>query len=78
MQYSCSTVVDSYTTLSVTDINECAEDLDNCHQNAFCVNSVGHFTCMCEPGYTGNGVTCTALQQVSLNPVQANPCGKYQ
>ena len=55
--------------ICVADSNECAQDLDNCHQNADCINSVGSFSCVCKPGYTGDGVTCTAIQQ-------EDPCGK--
>ena len=68
-----------YTTPSITDINECAEDLDNCHQNAICANRAGRFTCTCRPGFTGDGVMCTAQlpQQVSPSPIQTSPCGKH-
>jgi len=54
--------VDSvYTVLSMyADINECERDEDNCHQNANCTNTEGSYTCSCNLGYTGDGVTCTS------------------
>ena len=44
-----------------SDINECeGDDLNNCHENAQCTNTEGSFNCSCNPGYTGDGVTCTS------------------
>ena len=40
------------------DIDECAIDIDNCDSNARCTNTPGSFTCTCNPGYIGDGVTC--------------------
>ena len=50
------------------DINECgATGTNNCAGTATCDNTVGSFTCRCNPGYTGDGVTCTGeeLQIIS-------------
>ena len=42
------------------DVNECIEGTDNCHENADCYDTIGNFTCMCSPGYSGDGVdNCT-------------------
>ena len=47
------------------DINECErDDLNNCHEIANCTNTEGSFTCSCNPGYTGDGVTCTSKWQL--------------
>ena len=44
-----------------SDLDECgSDDLNNCHENAQCNNTVGSFNCSCNPGYTGDGVTCTS------------------
>ncbi|XP_072018294.1 scavenger receptor cysteine-rich domain-containing protein DMBT1-like [Amphiura filiformis] len=40
------------------DVDECASDLDICHTMATCTNQIGSFTCACETGYKGDGVTC--------------------
>ena len=44
--------------LIVSDIVECATGADNCDTNAVCINTPGGFTCSCNQGYTGEGVTC--------------------
>ena len=41
-----------------TDINECERDLDNCALNAACTDTIGNFTCTCNTGYRGDGVSC--------------------
>ncbi|XP_072017349.1 retinoschisin-like [Amphiura filiformis] len=39
---------------------KCTLGTDNCDANAACTNvSVGSFTCTCDAGYRGDGVTCT-------------------
>lgn len=52
-----------------TDINECTANSDNCHANATCTNTTGSFTCMCNSGYTGSGVSCalSARDECTLN-----------
>ena len=41
-----------------TDIDECEEGLDDCHEYATCINTIGSYKCMCNPGSTGDGVNC--------------------
>ncbi len=41
-----------------SDIDECADEIDNCHDNATCNNNDGSFNCTCTSGYTGNGTYC--------------------
>lgn len=41
------------------DINECSDNSDNCDVDAHCNNTVGSYNCTCNPGYIGNGTTCT-------------------
>jgi hypothetical protein len=43
-----------------TDTNECASGANNCSPDATCTNTPGSFACTCNPGFTGDGVTCTA------------------
>lgn len=43
------------------DVSECNEGLDNCEQE--CINTLGSYTCACQPGCTLNndGSTCTGI-----------------
>ena len=50
-----------------SDVDECAEATHNCHQFASCTNTVGHFTCKCIDGYTGNGKICQGTLLFSDN-----------
>ena len=60
---------DSYTnhlSLSLTyfpDIDECVRNLSICHPLATCNNTIGSYTCPCNPGYTGDGFdTCSGIE----------------
>ena len=44
------------------DNDECTLGTHNCHGNATCTNTDGSFTCSCNIGYTGNGVTCGGME----------------
>ena len=43
------------------DIDECTIGTSNCAATptATCTNTLGSFTCGCNAGYSGDGVTCT-------------------
>ena len=43
---------------SNTDIDECSTGGDSCDLNARCVNNLGGYQCICNPGFSGNGSTC--------------------
>ena len=43
------------------DINECSDDLHNCHDNATCSDTDGSFQCFCNSGFDGDGVNCTSM-----------------
>ncbi|QSQ17940.1 FG-GAP-like repeat-containing protein [Myxococcus landrumensis] len=51
-----------------TDIDECAAGTDNCNENATCTNIGGSFTCACNAGYEGDGVTCTNIDECATSP----------
>ena len=40
----------------IVDIDECTENLDNCHEKADCTDLEGSFRCTCKSGYEGDGV----------------------
>ena len=40
------------------DIDECKEMVDNCHDNAVCINTPGRFGCLCSGGFSGDGIIC--------------------
>ncbi len=46
-----------------TDVDECADALDNCDVNAECIDADGSFSCACLEGYSGDGVTCTDIDE---------------
>ena len=41
-----------------TDIDECSEAVDSCDMNADCADTDGSFTCTCQLGFSGDGLTC--------------------
>ena len=49
-----------YIVIAFPDTDECVQRLDNCNQNAVCMNTIGSFDCSCNDGFTGDGVTCTS------------------
>ncbi len=49
----------NYSAPFILDIDECDDNLDNCAKdNAECTNTIGSFTCACDPGYSGDGTVC--------------------
>ena len=43
------------------DIDECALEMDICHENATCSDVIGSedsYNCTCNAGYTGDGFSC--------------------
>ena len=39
-------------------IDECSQGLHNCSSNSQCIDTGISFSCICNYGYTGNGVIC--------------------
>eukprot|EP00736_Rhodelphis_marinus_P008643 Rmarinus@m.15601 len=65
---SCNTGYsgDGHTTCSDTD--ECSLSSDDCDPSyATCTNTVGSFTCACDVGFSGNGVTCADNDECALS-----------
>ena len=46
---------------SLTDVNECEVGEDNCHTFASCNDTDGSYYCLCNEGFSGDGVTCTGI-----------------
>ncbi|CAI8021725.1 Fibrillin-2 [Geodia barretti] len=44
------------------DIDECVEG-SPCDENAVCHDEDGSFTCVCNEGYSGNGIVCTDVDE---------------
>uniref|UniRef100_A0A8C5MVI0 Mucin-like protein n=1 Tax=Leptobrachium leishanense TaxID=445787 RepID=A0A8C5MVI0_9ANUR len=47
-----------------------------CHEYADCFSSTDHYTCQCKPGFTGNGVKCTDINECLS--MSACPNAKYK
>jgi len=57
------------------DYDECAADVNICGSNSVCTNSIGSYSCACEPGYvspTNDGVECQDSDECVTDP---NACG---
>jgi len=52
----------AFCNMTTEDINECTSSPPACNINAQCSNTIGSYRCTCNPGYTGNGKTCTGAQ----------------
>ena len=46
------------TIILLLDINECELGIDNCNEQATCNNTEGSYSCICNTGWTGNGISC--------------------
>ena len=41
-------------------MNECEDSSKVCDGNATCSDTQGSYECMCNTGYSGDGLTCTS------------------
>ena len=48
------------------NVKECLRGLDNCHENAACMDTDEGFTCECYYGYTGDGTSCVEQQDAIM------------
>ncbi|XP_073250004.1 uncharacterized protein [Porites lutea] len=49
--------------IEISCLDECKTGLHNCHDDAYCTNTKGSFTCTCKQGYSGDGVNCTDINE---------------
>ncbi|CAH1794916.1 unnamed protein product, partial [Owenia fusiformis] len=52
------------------DIDECKPEVQQCSLNAECSNTIGSFTCNCNPGYDGDGIDCTKTDPCEDNNIE--------
>lgn len=58
------------------NVDECASSLlNNCSANASCADTIGAFTCACDEGFTGDGVTCDDVDECADDTL--NDCGEF-
>ncbi|CAH1266832.1 NOTCH3 [Branchiostoma lanceolatum] len=55
------------------DIDECVHNNNNCDTEATCTNTAGSFTCTCNTGYTGDGVTCADVNECDMYTDMCHP-----
>jgi len=53
----------SFNSYKVNDVDECVQGTHNCDVNAQCTNTDGSYSCECNAGYSGNGVTCADINE---------------
>ncbi|MFO7825950.1 MAG: calcium-binding EGF-like domain-containing protein, partial [Cyclobacterium sp.] len=53
--------------ITCTDIDECADNTDNCDNNATCSNTPGSFTCACNDGWEGDGTSCADIDECAAS-----------
>ena len=49
---------------SLSDINECLEDIDTCEHD--CINTEGGYNCTCDDGYLSVGSNCSGMYVVCI------------
>lgn len=58
---------------SCADVDECSNNTHGCTQNASCANTMGAFTCLCDPGYSADGVECVDQDECSNDTHGCDP-----
>jgi len=74
--YTTKPTTTKYTPTTKRDVNECYLGTDRCHYNARCINTIGSYQCVCNPGYTGNGYRCKAVDENECK-MGTHQCDEY-
>ncbi|ETE56998.1 hypothetical protein L345_17290, partial [Ophiophagus hannah] len=54
-------------TTGCTDLDECATEAHSCNLNANCLNTPGSFRCACQEGFSGDGYSCSDVDECADN-----------
>eukprot|EP00105_Crassostrea_gigas_P042845 XP_019926993.1 PREDICTED: uncharacterized protein LOC105338278 [Crassostrea gigas] len=65
----CNQGFEKSSSRNCSNIDECALAKHTCHQNAVCVDTVGSYSCSCNQGYTGDGHSCSDIDECSSSNV---------
>ena len=70
-------MIEKYISILIfADINECKTGEHNCDaDHMYCNNTKGSFACLCKPGFTRDGLTCTGNKIKMFRYQESN---KYQ
>lgn len=52
--------------LYIIDVDECADNTDDCTPHSDCDNSIGGYACLCKQGYVKDGEDCISKFVFSL------------
>jgi cysteine-rich repeat protein len=57
-----------------SDIDECADALDDCGDDATCTNTPGGWECACDPGFEGDGKRCEPAGAMQVVTGDSHTC----
>ncbi|XP_068702915.1 uncharacterized protein [Montipora foliosa] len=65
-------VVFAFCDMQTEDIDECSASPLVCDENAVCSNTLGSYQCSCKVGFTGDGKSCTDINECNASPCDPN------
>ncbi|XP_068702907.1 uncharacterized protein [Montipora foliosa] len=65
-------VVFAFCDMQTEDIDECSASPLVCDENAVCSNTLGSYQCSCKAGFTGDGKSCTDINECNASPCDPN------
>ncbi|XP_028408890.1 scavenger receptor cysteine-rich type 1 protein M130-like [Dendronephthya gigantea] len=82
--HDCGHSEDAGVECTFGNVEYCSLGLHNCERNSQCIDTDNGFTCRCNQGFTGHGVTCSDIDECSSvnnchsNAVCTNTYGSYR